>query len=290
MQRPSFSHTVPLLAFLWMHSVASSRQAVSPYQELALSAFSLKGFKISIDTESSLTTWTWAVLLGGRQSPILRCRTAHSSEQEGQGEPGRQEDMWEWVWESHGTQCPGCHASIIPLWFLSQDQLEIQTHTRFWCKGSGPRQMSWPLNSWEGTLRIGPFCDSRHLSLWIPLCKKTKQNKTKQHKEAFKCKLRTRFWVQELTLSLTPANWGSSLHRKKALEIVSLQMQKLNFQRYCKWCRKNLQERVSLKCHWEDQSYYSPPEEVLIFHTKKPRLTLHELTRSFDCFWLALFV
>lgn len=52
------------------------------------------------------------VLLGGGQSPILHRETAHPSEQEGQGEPGRQEDTWEWVWESHGTTCPGLHSSI----------------------------------------------------------------------------------------------------------------------------------------------------------------------------------
>lgn len=39
-------------------------------------------------------------------------------------------------------------------------------------QGSGSRQMSWPLNSWDGTHIIGQFCGSSHLSLWTCPCKK----------------------------------------------------------------------------------------------------------------------
>lgn len=39
-------------------------------------------------------------------------------------------------------------------------------------QGLGSRQMSWPLNSWDGTHVIGQFCGSSHLSLWTCTCKK----------------------------------------------------------------------------------------------------------------------
>lgn len=47
MQRSSFSHMIPLLSFLWVHRAASSRPAVSTYQELAFSAFRVSKFPLT---------------------------------------------------------------------------------------------------------------------------------------------------------------------------------------------------------------------------------------------------
>lgn len=106
----------------------------------------------------------------GDRVPHSSCWNCPSSEQKTPQVPGRPEGNG--IWGLGRTGCPGLRASIILLWVFIHDQLEVQKHTGFCWQGLGSRQMSWPLNPWDGTHIIGQFCGSSHLSLWTCPCKK----------------------------------------------------------------------------------------------------------------------